>query len=99
MDKEKAVAQNRARVQKHRRRKQERASLIIKEVLQCVEPKSLYDADGRLVGKQMSFKVPAEVYDRFERLAIDHGRTVKQLMDEVMVVYGQEQQRMKDEQN
>ena len=40
-----------------------------------------------------------DAYDRFEKLAQEHGRTAKQLMLEAMEIYFQEAQRLKDEKN
>lgn len=92
-------ATNRADVAKHRARRKERTAAIIAELLQYVKREPINDDFGKLKGYAYRVQVPEEFYQRFEELAQDHNRTVKQLLDETMVVYLEEVQRMKDERN
>ena len=97
--KAKDPVKNRADVARHRARRKERTSAIFMELCQYVKPEPIHDDDGKLNGYAYRVQVPEDFYQRFEELAQEHGRTAKQLLDETMVVYFEEKQRLKDEQN
>ena len=69
------------------------------EFCQYVKREALHDDFGRLKGYAYRVQVPEDYLKRFEELAAEHGKTVKQLMDECMEVYFQESRRLKDERN
>ena len=95
----KSNAANRADVARHRERRKERIAAIFADVLRYMKRKPVTDDFGRMKGYYVTFDFPDDAYDRFEKLAQEHGRTAKQLMHETMTIYFEEAQRLKDEQN
>ena len=92
-------ALNRARVARHTQRRRERVAAIFSDVLRYMKRKPVTDDFGRMKGYFLTFDFPDDAYDRFEKLAQEHGRTAKQLMHEALTIYFEEAQRLKDEQN
>ena len=90
---------NRANTARTRQREQERRAAIFADVLRYMKRKPVTDDFGRMKGYYVTFDFPDDAYDRFEKLAQEHGRTAKQLMHETMTLYFEEAQRLKDEQN
>ena len=90
---------NRANARNHYYRRKERTKTILWEFCQYVKREPLNDDFGRLAGYAYKVLVPEEYYKRFEELALEHGRTTQQLLDDCMRVYFEELQRLKDEQN
>ena len=95
----KSREKNQADVARHRARRKERIEAIFADVLRYMNRKAVKDDFGNMKGYFVTFDFPDDAYDRFEKLAHEHGRTAKQLMHETMEIYFQEVQRMKDEQN
>ena len=90
---------NRANVARHTQRRKERIAAIFADVLRYMKREKVTDDFGRMKGYYVTFDFPDDAYDRFEKLAQEHGRTAKQLMHETMTLYFEEAQRLKDEQN
>ena len=97
--KPKDPVKNRADVARHTLRKHQRINAILADVLHYMKRTPVNDDDGNMKGYMITFDFPDDAYDRFEKLAKEHGRTAKQLMHETMEIYFQELQRLKDEQN
>ena len=87
---------NRANVKRHYDRKQARIKAIIDDVMHYMKYTPIEDGKK---GYLITFDFPDDAYDRFEKLAVEHGRTPKQLMAECMEIYFQESQRLLDERN
>ena len=92
-------ALNRARVARHTQRRQDRRAAVIADVLRYMKREKVLDDHGKLRGYYVTFDYPDEAADRFEKLAQEHGKTAKQLMDLALTIYFEEAQRLKDEQN
>ena len=90
---------NRANQTRHRARRKERIKAIMLDVLRYMKHTPIMDDSGKMNGYAITFEFPDDAYDRFEKLAQEHGRTAKQLMDETMEIYFQESQRLRDERN
>ena len=90
---------NRANVKRHWQRKRDRVNAIIGDVLRYMRHEPIMDDFGKVKGYAITFEFPDDAYDRFEELALEHGRTAKQLMAEAMEIYFQEAQRLRDERN
>ena len=90
---------NRANVARHRRRRRERVNAAMAEVVGYVQRTPVEDDDGQQVGYMIRLELPPDALERFEALALEHGRTLDQLMREIVEVYGEEIQRLRDERN
>ena len=95
----KSKAANRADVARHRARRKERIAAIFSDVLRYMKREKVTDDFGKMKGYYVTFDFPDDAYDRFEKLAQEHGRTAKQLMHEALTIYFEEAQRLKGEQN
>ena len=90
---------NRANTARTRQRRKERVAAIFSDVLRYMKREKVTDDFGRMKGYYVTFDFPDDAYDRFEKLAQEHGKTAKQLMHETLEIYFQEAQRMRDERN
>ena len=90
---------NRANVARHAQRKRERTDAIIGDVLRYMKKEAIKDDFGNMKGYAITFDFPDDAYDRFAKLAQEHGRTAQQLMHETLAIYFEELQRLKDERN
>ena len=90
---------NRANTARTRQRRQERRAAVIADVLRYMKREKVTDDFGRMKGYYVTFDFPDDAYDRFEKLAQEHGKTAKQLMHLALTIYFEEAQRLKDEQN
>ena len=90
---------NRANTARTRQRRKERVAAIMSDVIRYMKRTPINDDFGNMKGYAITFEFPDDAYDRFEKLAQEHGRTAQQLMHETMTVYFEELQRLKDEQN
>ena len=90
---------NRANTARTRQRRKERVAAIISDVRRYMKRKPVTDDFGKMKGYEITFEFPDDAYDRFEKLAQEHGRTAKQLMHETMAIYFEELQRLRDERN
>ena len=90
---------NRANVARHAQRRQDRKAAVIADVLGYMRREKVYDDHGKLRGYKVTFNFPDDAIDRFEKLAREHNRTPRQLMDLALTIYFEEAQRLKDEQN
>ena len=90
---------NRADVARHRMRRHERIQAIMADVLRYMRREPIKDDFGNMKGYAITFDFPDDAYDRFAKLAQEHGRTAKQLMHETMAIYFEELQRLRDERN
>ena len=90
---------NRAHQAAHRQRAKERRERtidIMGEFTQYVKRDPSQDAAGQFAYR---VQVPEAFYQRFEELAQEHGMTAQELLDDSMMTYLLEVQRLKDEQN
>ena len=92
-------ATNRATVARSRAKREERVQGVMNEVIDYMVRTKIMDDFGKVKGYRITFEFPDEAYDRFEALAKEHGKTAKQLMEECMAVYFEEERRLKDERN
>ena len=102
MDKAKEKAQNRARQARHRQRgkeRRERTLDMIGELVKHVRRYPINTDDGEFIGNAYRVEGDEGFEERFEAFAQEHGRSTQEMLDEVMVVYFEELQRLKDEQN
>ena len=80
---------NRANTARTRQRRRERRAAVIADVLRYMKREKVTDDFGNMKGYNVTFDFPDDAYDRFEKLAQEHGRTAKQLMHETMEIYFQ----------
>ena len=92
-------ALNRARVARHTQRRRDRVAAMSADVIRYMKREKVTDENGKIKGYYVTFDFPDDAYDRFEKLAKEHGRTAKQLMHEAVTIFFEEAQRLKDEQN
>ena len=91
----KSKAANRADVARHRARRKERVAAICSDVVRYMKREKVTDDFGKTKGYNVTFDFPDDAYDRFEKLAQEHGMTAKQLLHEATTIYFEEAQRLK----
>ena len=92
-------ANNRATAARSRAKRQERVLSVMNEVIDYMVRTPIMDDFGKVKGYAITFEFPDDAYDRFEALALEHGKSSRQLMDECVAVYFEESRRMQDERN